>query len=125
MKHAFPVYVGNLPKNVKRKRLFHLFSRCGKVLAIRIRTNSGLNIRKSSNLKQVPFLVAFVYFRTEKAAEASLKLSGQKVGENEIHVDRDLDKKNRKSVECPKSTIFVGNLKYGQLTSPLRLVDIH
>lgn len=95
------------------------------MLAIRIRTNSGLNIRKSSNLKQVPFLVAFVYFRTEKAAEASLKLTGTKVGENEIHVDRDLDKENKKTVECPKSTIFVGNLKYGQLKLLCRLVEIY
>lgn len=63
-------------------------------------------------LKKVPFVVAFVYFATEKAAESSLKLTGQKVGDNIIYVDRDLDKKDAKSKVNAKTTVFVGNLKY-------------
>lgn len=111
MKNAFPVYVGNLPTNTKKKRVLKLFQPCGDVLAVRFRTNKGTKFMKPEQLKKVPFIVAFVYFSTEEAAISSLKLSGQKIGENIIYVDRDLDKKD-KSKRNPKTTIFVGNLKY-------------
>lgn len=112
LKNTFPVYVGNLPTNVKKKRLLKLFMPCGEVLAVRLRTNTGKNFMSREQLKKVPFVVAFVYFATEEAAEASLKLTGEKVGDNIIYVDRDLDKKDEKSKMNAKTTVFVGNLKY-------------
>lgn len=112
LKNAFPVYVGNLPTNVKKKRIIKLFQPFGEVLAVRLRTNMGRKFMKREQLKKVPFVVAFVYLPSEKAAVASLKLTGEKVGDNIIYVDRDLDKKNDKSRVNVKTTIFVGNLKY-------------
>lgn len=114
LKNAFPVYVGNLPTNVKKKRILKMFQPCGKILALRLRTNIGKNFMKREQIKKVPFLVAFVYFATEKAAEDSLKLTGEKIGDNVIYVDRDLDKKDEKSKVNAKTTIFIGNLKYRQ-----------
>lgn len=112
MKNAFPIYVGNLPVNIKKKRIIKLFQSCGKILTVRLRTNTGKNFMKREQLKKVPFIVAFVYFATEEAAEASLKLTGEKIGEHIIYVDRDLDEKDKKSKINVKTTIFVGNLKY-------------
>lgn len=113
MKNAVPVYVGNLPINIKRLRLVHLFKKFGNILSIRLRTNSGKSFLKKSQLKDAPFLIAFIYFDTREAAEASLACNGTQIGENTIVVDLDGDKSGEAKTIESANTVVVGNLKYG------------
>lgn len=116
LKNAVPIYVGNLPKNIKRLKLVKMFKKFGKILSIRFRTNSGKSFFKKAQVAKAPFLIAFIFFETREAAEASLVCNGTQIGDNVITVDLDADKR----VEVkhpPKNTVVVGNLKYGKLYS--------
>lgn len=89
-----------------------MFKKFGKVLSIRFRTNTGKSFYKKSQLTKAPHLIAFLYFDTREAAEASLVLNGEKLGENVITVDLDA---NEKAADIkPNQTVVVGNLKYGE-----------
>lgn len=114
LKDATPVFVGNLPTNIKRVKLVKLFKKYGKVLSIRFRTNKGKPYYKKSQLDKVPHVIAFVYLDSRAAAEASLERNGHTIGENVISVD--LDSKD-KTVVKPHNTVVIGNLKYGKLQS--------
>lgn len=111
MKAAVPVFVGNLPTNVKRLKLVKMFKKFGAVLSIRFRTNTGKTFLRKAQIGKTPFLIAFIYFDSREAAEASLVLNGEKVGENVISVDLDF---KEKAVKDPQNTVMVGNLKYGK-----------
>lgn len=89
----------------------NMFKRFGKVLAIRLRTNTGKSFMKKKQIEKVPFLTAFIYFETKAAAESSLSLNGEKFNENTIKVD--MDTKDITKKVNPKTTVMVGNLKYG------------
>lgn len=112
LKNAFPIYVGNLPNNIKKKRVLNAFKKFGTVLSIRFRTNNGKQINKKVKLDKVPFIIAFVYFKDQESAQKSLTMNGQKIGESIIKVDADL--KESSPNYNPKCTIFVGNLKFGK-----------
>lgn len=58
-------------------------------------------------------MIAFLYFESPEAAEASLVLNGEKFGDNSITVD--LDSEDRTAEVKPHQTIVVGNLKYGEV----------
>lgn len=111
LKNAVPIFVGNLPTNIKRLRLVKMFKKFGKVLSIRLRTNTGKSFLRKAQIGKVPFLIAFIYFESREAAEASLALNGETIGENAITVD--LDAKDR-AIKDPQNTVVVGNLKYGK-----------
>lgn len=113
MKNAVPIYVGNLPNNIKRLKLVKLFRKFGKILAIRFRSNAGKSLFKTSLIKKAPFVIAFIYFDTREAAEASLTLNGTQVGDNVIVVDLDENKREKFS-QPQQNTVVVGNLKYGK-----------
>lgn len=113
LKDATPVYVGNLPVNIKRVKLLKLFKKFGKILSIRFRTNTGKSFYKKSQVEKVPYLIAFVYFDTREAAEASVECNGTKIGDNVISVD--VDHKENKVIK-PQTTVVVGNLKFGNLS---------
>lgn len=113
MKNSVPVYVGNLPNNIKRLKLLKLFKQYGKVLSIRFRSNSGKSLFKTALIKKAPFVIAFIYFETREAAEASLELNGTQVGDNVIVVDIDANKREKFQQALP-NTVVVGNLKYGK-----------
>lgn len=110
LKDAIPVFVGNLPTNIKRLKVLKMFKKFGKVLSIRFRTNSGKSFLRKAQISKAPFLIAFVYFDSLEAAKSSLILNGEKVGENSITVD--LDTKSEE--KDPQNTVVVGNLKYGK-----------
>lgn len=57
-------------------------------------------------------MIAFIYFDTRAAAEASVALNGEKIGENFITVD--VDSKEKAANVKPQNTVVVGNLKYGK-----------
>lgn len=107
-----PVFVGNLPTNIKRLKLVKLFKKFGKVVSIRFRTNTGKSFLRKKQLEKVPHLIAFVYFDTREAAEASVAVNGEKIGENFITVD--LDSKEKATNVKPQNTVVVGNLRYGK-----------
>lgn len=115
LKNAVPVYVGNLPNNIKRLKLVKLFKQYGKIISIRLRTNSGKGFLKKSQAKNAPFLIAFIYFETREAAEASLACNGTQIGDNTIHVDLDADKRVEQNRQPQLNTVVVGNLKYGMV----------
>lgn len=112
MKNAKPVFVGNLPVNIKRLKLVKMFKKFGKILTIRIRTNTGKPFLRKAQLAKVPHLIAFIYFETDEAAVASTVLSGEKIGDNVITVD--VDSKEKAANIKPQNTIVIGNLKYGK-----------
>jgi len=77
--------------------------------------NDGKKIPNSNRLevvKAAPFLIAFLYYENAESAKNSLALNGEKLGENVIKVDLDLNSVEEKQNFSPKRTIFVGNLKY-------------
>lgn len=107
-----PVFVGNLPVNIKRLKLLKMFKKFGKVLSIRFRTNTGKSFLRKAQLGKVPHLIAFIYFETHESAEASVVLSGEKIGDNVITVD--VDSKEKIANIKPQNTVVVGNLRYGK-----------
>lgn len=112
MKDATPVYVGNLPTNIKRVKLVKLLKKYGKILSIRFRTNTGKSFYKKSQIEKVPHLIAFVYFDSREAAEASVQSNGEQLGDNVITVD--IDYKDKSAQIKPQNTVVIGNLKYGK-----------
>lgn len=111
LKDAVPVFVGNLPTNIKRLKLVKKFKKFGEILSIRFRTNTGKSFLRKAQIEKAPFLIAFIYFDSRAAAEASLVLNGEKIGDNVITVD--IDSKD-KAVKNPQHTVVIGNLKYGE-----------
>lgn len=81
-------------------------------MAIRFRTNMGKSFLSKTQLKGVPFLIAFIYFDSLEAAKASLVMNNEVFYDNKISVD--LDSQDITDKVKPKSTILVGNLKYGE-----------
>lgn len=70
------------------------FKGFGKVISIRVRTNKGLLMpKRASQKKGIPSLIAFIYFDTREAAEASLALNGKKIGKRIITVDLNFEEK--------------------------------
>lgn len=111
MKNATPIFVANLPVNTKRKPLLNLFKKFGKILAVRFRTNAGKSFVRKEQLKNVPFLIAFIYFENRESAENSLVMNNETFKDNVIRVDLDVDITEK---IVAKNTIVVGNLKYGK-----------
>lgn len=95
----------------------HLFSRCGKVLAVHLRSNRGERIYETQKKKEFPSLTAYVFFGKEEAAERSLKLTGELVGQNKIYVDIKPIKSEPGRMKRAQ-TVFVGNLTYSKQTLP-------
>lgn len=111
LKNATPVFIANLPLNTKHTQLKTKCQQFGKVLAIHVRTNSGRSFMRKEQLKNVPYLIAFVYFEQREDAEKCLSLNNTEYRGRVIRVDLDTDAKDK---VAPKNTIVVGNLKYGE-----------
>lgn len=97
--------------------MIKLFQQFGNILAVRFRTNKGESFSNKKSVQNLPFLIAFVYFETEEAAnKACAKMNGFDFHERKLKVDID-SKDAFQSKINPKSTIFVGNLKFGEHNS--------
>ncbi|XP_057976950.1 nucleolar protein 12 [Malania oleifera] len=119
------VFVGNLPLKMKKKALLKEFSQFGDVESVRIRSvpildsktpRKGAILQKKIN-ESVNSVHAYIVFRTEQSAEASLAHNMSVVGGNHIRVDRACPPRKRmKGENAPhydnKRTVFVGNLPY-------------
>lgn len=80
-----------------------------------------MSLFKTSQIKKAPFIIAFIYFETREAAEASLALNGTQIGENVIVVDLDSNKREKFKQPQP-NTVVVGNLKYGKCNEIFRIL---
>ncbi|XWS62174.1 hypothetical protein CRYUN_Cryun07bG0188400 [Craigia yunnanensis] len=119
------VFVGNLPIKVKKKVLIKDFSKFGEIESVRIRSvpvNDTKKPRKGAiMLKQInekaDSVHAYIVFKTEQSAEASLAHNMAVVAGNHIRVDRACPpRKKLKGENAPlydnKRTVFVGNLPF-------------
>ncbi|KAI3792287.1 hypothetical protein L2E82_06162 [Cichorium intybus] len=119
------VFVGNLPLKVKKKALLREFNQFGEIESVRIRSipllddktpRKGAIIKKQIN-DAVDRVNAYVVFKTEESAQASLSHNMAVVGGNHIHVDRACPpRKKLKGENAPlydsKRTVFIGNLPF-------------
>ncbi|XP_024987026.1 RNA-binding protein 34 [Cynara cardunculus var. scolymus] len=119
------IFVGNLPLKVKKKALLREFSQFGEVESVRIRSipllddktpRKGAIIKKKIN-DAVDRVNAYIVFKTEDSAQASLSHNMAVVGGNHIHVDRAIPpRKKLKGENAPlydsKRTVFIGNLPF-------------
>ncbi|GKV10674.1 hypothetical protein SLEP1_g22004 [Rubroshorea leprosula] len=119
------VFVGNLPLNVKKKMLMKEFSKFGEVESVRIRSvpladtkkpRKGAIMQKKINEK-ADSVHAYVVFKTEQSAEASLAHNMAVVAGNHIRVDRACPPRKKLKGENAllydnKRTVFVGNLPF-------------
>lgn len=117
------VFVGNLPLNIKRKKLLKLFEPFGKVLGIRFRKSNGGRFYKKSQITGES-LIAFVDFESIVEATASVAVNGANIGDNVIRVNLQASAKkngNEPAAFDGKRTVFVGNLAYSKFWK-LRLI---
>ncbi|KAI3822325.1 hypothetical protein L1987_09914 [Smallanthus sonchifolius] len=119
------VFVGNLPLKVKKKALLREFNQFGEIESIRIRSvpllddktpRKGAIIKKQIN-DAVDRVNAYIVFKMEDSAQASLSHNMAVVGGNHIHVDRACPpRKKLKGESAPlydtKRTVFIGNLPF-------------
>lgn len=119
------VFVGNLPLATKKKALIKEFSKFGDVESVRIRSvpitdtktpRKGAVIRKQFH-EAADSVHAYVVFKTEESAKASLSHNMAVVGDHHIRVDRACPpRKKMKGDEVSlydhKRTVFVGNLPF-------------
>lgn len=119
------VFVGNLPLKVKKKALLKEFRQFGEIESVRIRSVPILDTktpRKGAILKKkindaVDSVHAYIVFKTEESANASLTHNMAVIGENHIRVDRACPpRKKMKGESSPlydnKRTVFLGNLPF-------------
>lgn len=110
------VFVGNLPLNIKRKKLLKLFEPFGKVLGIRFRKSNGGRFYKKSQITGQS-LIAFVDFPSLAEATASVAVNGANIGDNVIRVNLQATAKKTGTEPTAfdgKRTVFVGNLAYSK-----------
>ncbi|XP_011070301.1 RNA-binding protein 34 [Sesamum indicum] len=119
------VFVGNLPLKLKKKEIVKEFAKFGEVESVRIRSvpiidgkmpRKGAVIKKRIN-ENGDSVHAYVVFKTEESAQASLTHNMALVGRNHIRVDRACPpRKKLKGDNSPlydnKRTVFVGNLPF-------------
>ncbi|XP_031125257.1 nucleolar protein 12 [Ipomoea triloba] len=119
------VFVGNLPLKIKKKTLFKEFSKFGEIESIRIRSvpladskvpRKGAVLKKQLN-ENADGVHAYIVFKTEESAHASLALNMTVVGGNHIRVDRACPPRKKMKGDCGplydnKRTLFVGNLPF-------------
>ncbi|BAT99622.1 uncharacterized protein HKW66_Vig0153430 [Vigna angularis] len=119
------VFVGNLPLKVKKKILLKEFKKFGEVESVRIRSvpiqdtkkpRKGAILAKKIN-DAADSVHAYIVFKTEQSAQASLSHNMSLVEGNHIRVDRACPpRKKHKGESVPlydnKRTVFVGNLPF-------------
>ncbi|CAH9120139.1 unnamed protein product [Cuscuta europaea] len=119
------IFVGNIPLKLKKKTLSKEFSKFGEIESIRFRSvpisdskvpRKGAVIMKQLN-ENADGVHAYIVYKTEESAQASLAHNMTVVGGNHIRVDRACPpRKKMKGDSAPlydnKRTLFVGNLPF-------------
>ncbi|KAF5182926.1 Nucleolar protein [Thalictrum thalictroides] len=119
------IFVGNLPLKLKKKNLLKEFSQFGEVESLRIRSVPIVDsktprkgaIMKGKINESVDSVHAYIVFKDEKSAQASLSHNMAVVGGNHIRVDKACPpRKKLKGDSAPvydnQRTAFVGNLPF-------------
>ncbi|KAL6544022.1 hypothetical protein OROGR_010519 [Orobanche gracilis] len=119
------VFVGNLPLKLKKKEIMKEFGKFGEVESVRIRSVpivDGKTPRKAAIIKKQidenrDSVHAYIVFKTNESAQASLAHNMTVVGGNHIRVDRACPPRKRsKGGDSPlydnKRTVFMGNLPF-------------
>ncbi|XP_062029527.1 uncharacterized protein LOC133745466 [Rosa rugosa] len=119
------IFVGNLPVKVKKKVLIREFSKFGEVESVRIRSvpiEDTKAPRKVAVLtkklhKKADSVNAYIVFKSEESAQASLSHNMAVVEEHHIRVDRACPPRKKlkgenASVYDHTRTVFVGNLPF-------------
>ncbi|XP_053660716.1 uncharacterized protein LOC128709733 [Anopheles marshallii] len=112
---SFTIFVANLPKAITRTQVKALFIQYGTITHIRIRSNNGRKILFKKHLQYVLSLNAYVQFTCQEDMEKALEMNGQMVGDNRIRVCP----QDKKQIGGVKSTVFVGNIKWGTTENDL------
>ncbi|CAL0311805.1 unnamed protein product [Lupinus luteus] len=119
------VFVGNLPLKVKKKTLLKEFKKYGEIESVRIRSvpiqdtkkpRKGAILAKKIN-DDGDSVHAYIVFKTEESAQASLSHNMTVVEGNHIRVDRACPPRKKLKGEKAllydnKRTVFVGNLPF-------------
>ncbi|KAK7252492.1 hypothetical protein RIF29_36468 [Crotalaria pallida] len=119
------VFVGNLPLKVKKKTLLKEFKQFGEVESVRIRSvpiqdtkkpRKGAILAKKIN-DAGDSVHAYIVFKSEESAQASLSLNMAVVEGNHVRVDRACPPRKKQKGESAllydnKRTVFVGNLPF-------------
>ena len=119
------IFVGNLPLNVKKKTLIKGFKNFGEVESVRIRSvplqdtkkpRKGAILSKKIN-ESAESVNAYIVFKTEESAQASLSHNMNVVDGNHIRVDRACPPRKKHKGDSAalydnKRTVFVGNLPF-------------
>ncbi|KAG6405389.1 hypothetical protein SASPL_132978 [Salvia splendens] len=119
------IFVGNLPLKLKKKEIAKEFSKFGEVESVRIRSvpivdgkmpRKGAVILKKIN-ENGNSVNAYVVFKTEESAQASLAHNMAVVGGNHIRIDRACPPRKKLKGDNPllyenKRTVFLGNLPF-------------
>lgn len=119
------IFVGNLPLKIKKKALLKEFGSFGEIESVRIRSipvADSATPRKAAIIKQklndnADSVNAYVVFKSEESAQASLAHNMAVVGERHIRVDRACPPRKKMKGENSalydnKRTLFVGNLPF-------------
>ncbi|KAK4728298.1 hypothetical protein R3W88_021286 [Solanum pinnatisectum] len=119
------IFVGNLPLKIKKKALLKEFGSFGEIESVRIRSipvADSATPRKAAIIKQklndnADSVNAYVVFKSEESAQASLAHNMAVVGERHIRVDRACPprkkmKGDNSALYDNKRTVFVGNLPF-------------
>ncbi|CAN4076264.1 unnamed protein product [Withania somnifera] len=119
------IFVGNLPLKIKKKVLMKEFGSFGEVESVRIRSvpvADSATPRKASIIKKklndnADSVNAYVVFKSEESAQASLAHNMAVVGGRHIRVDRACPprkkmKGDNSALYDNKRTVFVGNLPF-------------
>ncbi|KAL1556348.1 RNA-binding protein 34 [Salvia divinorum] len=136
------IFVGNLPLKLKKKEIAKEFSKFGEVESVRIRSvpivdgkmpRKGAVILKKIN-ENGNSVNAYVVFKTEESAQASLAHNMAVVGGNHIRIDRACPPRKKLKGDNPllyenKRTVFLGNLPFDdeeiyQLFSNIKNLEI-
>ncbi|KAG6407570.1 hypothetical protein SASPL_130562 [Salvia splendens] len=119
------IFVGNLPLKLKKKEIAKEFSKFGEVESVRIRSvpivdgkipRKGAVILKKIN-ENGNSVNAYVVFKTEESAQASLAHNMAVVGGNHIRIDRACPPRKKLKGDNTllyenKRTVFLGNLPF-------------
>uniref|UniRef100_A0A7G3AR87 isocitrate dehydrogenase (NADP(+)) n=1 Tax=Lutzomyia longipalpis TaxID=7200 RepID=A0A7G3AR87_LUTLO len=103
------IFVGNLPINTKKNQLKAFLKNFGAIKTVRLRTYHGQKIQNCRQVKNHPYITAYVVFESEEAAIGAQEASGKIFRKAHIRV---MMADGKKKYFDGKRTVFVGNLTY-------------
>lgn len=104
-----------MPVNTKKEQIIKFIEPFGKVKTVRLRAQDGKTIFKKSQIKNDPFINAFIVFEDAKGAANAMENCPRTFKERKIRITSTAEKQSA----TYKRSIFVGNLTYATLDEDL------